>query len=170
MRRRRFITGIAAGLIVATGGGLALAAKAPASWDGLTLTKSKRMDLVYLAPGADFRTYHKVMLDPTEVAFEKNWKRDFNNQTRGLGRRVDDDDIQKAVTARTRPISDLYQQQAAVASAQLALVQGQRAVGIGEMAGERRVRRHMRQRIFTYPIGQFVQARGAVDDGERPGL
>jgi hypothetical protein len=108
MRRRRFITGIAAGLIVATGGGLALAAKAPASWDGLTLTKSKRMDLVYLAPGADFRTYHKVMLDPTEVAFEKNWKRDFNNQTRGLGRRVDDDDIQKAVTEGGRVATGIF--------------------------------------------------------------
>jgi hypothetical protein len=66
------------------------------------------MDLVYLAPGADFRTYHKVMLDPTEVAFEKNWKRDFNNQTRGLGRRVDDDDIQKAVTEGGRVATGIF--------------------------------------------------------------
>ena len=42
-------------------------------------------------------------------------------------------DIQARVTQQTRPISDLYQQQATVASARLALVQAQRAAVLAEM-------------------------------------
>ncbi|HEX4739602.1 MAG TPA: DUF3313 family protein [Allosphingosinicella sp.] len=66
------------------------AAKMPESWDGLMLVKSKRLENVYLLPGADFRIYTKVMLDPPEVSFRKNWQRDTNNGTRSLARRVSD--------------------------------------------------------------------------------
>jgi hypothetical protein len=57
------------------------AAKPPATWDNLVLVKSKKFQRVYLAPGADFRPYTKVMLDPTEVAFQKNWVKDYNNSS-----------------------------------------------------------------------------------------
>lgn len=67
----------------------AYAASAPANWDGLTLAESKRFDRVYLLPGADFKPYTKVMLDPTEVAFRKNWVRDYNNSTMGRTKRLD---------------------------------------------------------------------------------
>src|SRR5436190_1305918 len=66
----------------------ALAAKPPATWDGLTLVKSKRFDAVYLAPDADFSSYRKVMLDPTEVAFRKNWVSDYNSTVMGLSSRL----------------------------------------------------------------------------------
>jgi len=66
------------------------AAKAPASWDGLTLVKSKRLAHVYLLPNADFRGYTKVMLDPAEVAFRKDWQRDVNSGTRSLSGDVGD--------------------------------------------------------------------------------
>lgn len=52
----------------------------PATWDGLTHVDSKKFDAVYLLPGADFRGYSKIMLDPTEVAFRKDWLRDYNQQ------------------------------------------------------------------------------------------
>ena len=68
----------------------AMAAKPPASWDGLSLVKSQRFDAAYLLPGADFRAYTKVMLDPTEVAFEKNWLRDYNSSSMGTSRRISD--------------------------------------------------------------------------------
>ncbi|WP_380872628.1 hypothetical protein ACFB49_35460 [Sphingomonas sp. DBB INV C78] len=70
-------------------------AKAPDTWDSLYKVKSKRLDAVYLLPGADFRTYTKVMLDPTEVAFQKNWLRDYNNSTIGVSRRISDSDAEK---------------------------------------------------------------------------
>src|SRR4051794_19727407 len=83
--------------VLSTFAALAIAAAVPAyaqagkdNWDGLVKVKSKRLELVYLAPGADFRGYTKVMIDPTEVAFRKNWQRDQNN-SRTLSYRVDDE-------------------------------------------------------------------------------
>jgi hypothetical protein len=81
---------------------MAVPAVAPAagppsgSWDGLVQVKSKRMKYVYLAPGADFKPYTKIMLDPTEVAFQKNFVRDFNSSSRGVSRRLSDKDVEKA--------------------------------------------------------------------------
>jgi hypothetical protein len=75
----------------------ALAAPMPPNWDGLVQVRSKRMRYVYLLPGADFRTYHKVMLDPTEIAFRKNWQRDFNRTTRELSGRVTDAQVKKVI-------------------------------------------------------------------------
>jgi hypothetical protein len=65
-------------------------AKAPDTWDGLTLVKSKRLENVFLLPDADFRAYTKVILDPAEVAFRKDWQRDVNSGGRGLSGRVSD--------------------------------------------------------------------------------
>jgi hypothetical protein len=88
------------------------AKQAPTNWDGLVLTKSKRFDRVYLLPGADFRPYTKVMLDPTEVAFRKNWVRDYNRSSRALTQRIGDDDAQKAMdlvrTGFEKAMGDAY--------------------------------------------------------------
>src|SRR5438270_3719100 len=62
---RRAIAIISLSLIASRG----VAAKAPVEWDGLRKLASKRMDVVYLQPGADFRLYSRVMVDPTEVSF-----------------------------------------------------------------------------------------------------
>ncbi len=74
----------------------ASAAADPAEWDGLVHVKAKRLDAVYLLPGADFKPYTKVMFDPTEMALKKNWMRDYNNTTMSLGSRINDSDVQKA--------------------------------------------------------------------------
>jgi uncharacterized protein DUF3313 len=86
-----------------------IAAKSPpTTWDGLVRVPSKKLDLVYLQPGADFRGYTKVMLDPTEVAFEKNWRRDYNRSTHNLGSRVSDQELQKAITQGVAAASDIF--------------------------------------------------------------
>ena len=54
------------------------------NWDGLVEVKPKRLDAAFLLPGADFRTYKKIMMDPVEVAFEKNWVRDYNRDASTL--------------------------------------------------------------------------------------
>lgn len=70
-----------------------LAAKQPATWDGLQHVKAKKVDAVYLLPQADFRGYARVMLDPTEVAFRKNWQRDQNS---GVGlTRISDEEARR---------------------------------------------------------------------------
>lgn len=93
MDRRHFATLALTSLAMAAGAKPALAAKPPAEWDGLVKVKAKKFELVYLRPGADFRGYTKVILDPTEVAFEKNWKRDYNSSQASSSMEVSDKDI-----------------------------------------------------------------------------
>jgi hypothetical protein len=71
----------------------------PAEWDGLQKVAAKKFDLAYLLPGADFKTYTKVMIDPTEAAFRKNWQRDYNNTNRSLDMRITDDEAREMLTA-----------------------------------------------------------------------
>lgn len=93
MNRR--IAGAIAMLVLLTGpvfvAAPASAAKAPDTWDGLSKVKAKKFDAVYLLPGADFRGYTKVMLDPAQVAFRKNWQRDMNDDSMSMGRISDKD-------------------------------------------------------------------------------
>lgn len=92
---KRFLAVVAAASALLAGAPLADAASPPASWDGLTRVASKKFDYVYLLPGADFRTYTKVMLDPTEVAFQKNWLRDYNSRAASTSRRMSEADAQR---------------------------------------------------------------------------
>jgi hypothetical protein len=86
----------------------ALAAKPPKTWDGLLQVKSKRFDLVYLAPGATFTGYTKVMLAPTEVSVEKNWRRDYNSQGLGISRDISEKDVQKAIAQGVTAAGDIF--------------------------------------------------------------
>lgn len=55
------------------------------SHDGLKLTSSKVVDLLYVRDGATLAGYRKVMLDPIQVAFDKTWskeRRDIDSQER----------------------------------------------------------------------------------------
>jgi hypothetical protein len=88
--------------------GAPVAAKAPATWDGLVSVKAKRFDLVYLQPGADFRAYAKVLIDPTEVSFHKDWQRDYNRSNRMLAGRISDSDMQEAITKGVAAAHDIF--------------------------------------------------------------
>lgn len=107
MIRRVLAAAAAAVAIVATSPGAASAAKPPTTWDNLVLVPSKRLDLVYLLPGADFRSYSKVMLDPTEVAFKKNWLRDYNTSSMGRMARLDESDMQRVMDAVRTEFGDI---------------------------------------------------------------
>src|SRR6478672_4184864 len=87
---------------------VANSAAPPDSWDGLVKVKSKRLDLAYLQPGADFRGYTKVMLDPTEVAFRKNWQKEYNSTSRNLSGNISDRDVQDAVAEGITKSSDIF--------------------------------------------------------------
>jgi hypothetical protein len=84
------------------------AAKPPLTWDGLVQVKSKRLDLVYLQPGADFRAYTKVMIEPTDVAFHKNWQRDYNRSTRALSTRVSDSEVERTIGEAMRSADRIF--------------------------------------------------------------
>jgi hypothetical protein len=84
-----------------------LAAQGPDNWEGLVKVRSPRADAVYLAPGVDFRSYTKVMLSPTEVAFRRNFIRDYNRTARG-GQRIDDREAQAIVDAVRTGFEEIF--------------------------------------------------------------
>ena len=88
--------------------GLALAKDIPDNWDGLVRIKPKRMDAAYVAPGADFRAYTKVMLDPTYVAFQKDWMRNINDSTAGVSRDVTQEDAQKILEKAKSGFTEVF--------------------------------------------------------------
>ena len=104
--RSRVALGLTFLALLATG--VALAKDVPDNWDGLVRIKSKRVDAAYVAPGADFRTYSKVMLDPPLVAFRKNWLRDVNDSTAGVSRDVTDEDAKKILERAKSGFTDVF--------------------------------------------------------------
>ena len=65
----------------------------PQSWDGLELRKAKGIDALYVRPGVEFKAYRSLVLDPVQVAFDKNW--DPNRSVRGAGARLSAADLQE---------------------------------------------------------------------------
>ncbi|MCL6698308.1 DUF3313 domain-containing protein [Sphingomonas sp. NSE70-1] len=106
MRSVKWIVAALALTVGATGA----IAKAPATWDGLVQVKSKKLNLAYLLPDADFRAYSKVMFDKPEVAFSKNWQRDFNRSAMTLSGRISDKDVRDAVTQAEESLSKIFPQ------------------------------------------------------------
>ncbi|KQY27670.1 hypothetical protein ASD38_17365 [Caulobacter sp. Root487D2Y] len=109
MDRRHFAALALTSLAMTAAARPALAAKPGAEWDGLVKVKAKRFDKVYLRPGADFRGYTKVILDPTEIAFEKNWQRDYNNNQRSTSLEVTDRDIQRMIEEGRKSAAEILQ-------------------------------------------------------------
>ena len=105
VKGRRLMTAVFASTLLLSA---SAEAKAPSTWDGLVQVKSKRFDLAYLQPGADFRGYTKVIIEPTEVAFQKDWQRDYNRGSRALSSRVSDSDMQDALTRAVKAATDIF--------------------------------------------------------------
>jgi uncharacterized protein DUF3313 len=71
---------------------------APEVYEGLVKVRSKNLDIVYLLPGADFRAYTKVMIDPPEVKFKKGWIKDIN-RSRSVSSRISENDGEQIAKA-----------------------------------------------------------------------
>lgn len=61
--------------------------------EGMELKKSTRSTVAYKKEGVDFSEYNKVQILPSEVAFKKNWKRDYNRDQASLSTRIRDADV-----------------------------------------------------------------------------
>lgn len=83
-------------------------AKAPTNWDGLAKVPAKNVDYLYLRPGADFRQYNAIMLEPTQVAFKKNWQRDMNRSRSGLSK-VSDSQLRKAIDESQEKVRQTFE-------------------------------------------------------------
>jgi hypothetical protein len=78
------------------------------TWDGLVQIKPKRVDAGFLLPGADFRPYKKLMMDPVEVAFVKNWARDYNRDAATLSQRLSEGDVQNIVQGVRENFTEVF--------------------------------------------------------------
>jgi hypothetical protein len=108
MNRRQFALCAAAGSLVLSAGA-ARADDPPTTWDGLVRVPSKKLKYVYLAPGADFRPYTKVMIDPTEIAFDKKWMQQYNESVSPQAQ-LTAYDIREGVTQGIKAASDVFDQ------------------------------------------------------------
>jgi hypothetical protein len=59
-------------------------------WEGLVAVTPKRLDALALSPGADFRPYRKLLLEPVTIAFRQNWITSVNRA--GIEGRIDPQD------------------------------------------------------------------------------
>ena len=101
MIRRPLVLFTAIAAILAGTPMTSLADPMPTTWDNLVQVKAKNLQAVYLLPGADFRPYTKIMLDPTEVDFVKGWVKDIN-QTYGFAYNRTDHDDAVAIAKQVR--------------------------------------------------------------------
>jgi hypothetical protein len=79
----------------------------PAPYEDLVQVKSKKLDAVYLLPGADFRGYTKIMIDPVQVSFRKDWLKE-TNRSRGMSGRIDDKDAQEIAQATRSGFEEIF--------------------------------------------------------------
>ena len=103
----RLKTWIASLLLTLFAGVACAADKAPETWDGLVEVKSKRLDAAFLAPGADFRQYTKLMVDPTQTAFHKDWIKNMNDR-RDISRMVDSEQSQEMLEAAKTNFAEVF--------------------------------------------------------------
>jgi len=98
-----FLLSITAAFLIVT----PLAAQDASQMEGLVKVRSQRADAVYLLPNVDFRSYTKVMLDPTEVAFRRNFVRNYNMSV-GLGRRISNEEANDAMERVRTGFGDIF--------------------------------------------------------------
>jgi hypothetical protein len=113
--------GLAAALLLICA---AASAEDAGSWDGLVEVKPKRLDAAFLLPGADFRTYTKIMMDPVEVAFEKNWARDYNREAATLSQRLDQQDLERISQAARDAFTEVFTEEYRKAGLELVTAPG----------------------------------------------
>lgn len=83
-------------VLAALGATLAVAsyAAAPPPAEGLVAVRSWNLDELYLRPNADLASYRKIVIDPVQVAFRKDWNRDFVDPHASV-RRLSQDDVRR---------------------------------------------------------------------------
>ena len=84
-------------------------AQTPDSPDSLVKVTSRRMDLAWLRPGADFRPYTKVIVDRTQVAFRPGWRSDYNMDA-SVGNWVTPEDGNRIMAAAQTNFDEIFRE------------------------------------------------------------
>jgi hypothetical protein len=82
----------------------------PPEMADLVKVKSKRLAEVYLLPGTDFKVYKKVMIDPAQVSFNKNWQKDMKRSASLTSGRISDDQAKQIAEAARSAVGEIFQE------------------------------------------------------------
>jgi hypothetical protein len=179
---------LAAAMLVAASPLLAQSQATETNWDGLVRVRSDKIELVYLAPEADFRPYTRVMLDPSEMAMEKNWLRDQRRESISLGGQVSERDVVRALdrgkeqfdkyfaeaytkagfTVATEPAADVLRVSAGVFDIDVVapdVANAGRSRTYSEEAGAGTLVIEVRDSVTNALLGRAVERRIAGDNG-----
>jgi Protein of unknown function (DUF3313) len=91
-------------LVLAATATIAATVSLPPELASLVKIDARHVDEAYLLPGADFRPYTKVLIDPAEIAFRKDWQRNMSSS----GRRISDQDAQKIADAARSGFAEIW--------------------------------------------------------------
>jgi hypothetical protein len=107
MTPRHAAAAIAATLLIAIPGtGFA---QLPPEMSDLKPVKSKNYDQVYLLPGADFGAYKRVMIDPAQVSFNKNWMKDTRSASLTDRRGIPPEQAKQIADAAREAVGSIFQ-------------------------------------------------------------
>jgi len=67
--------------------------------EGLSLVEESQHRLFYVSPDTDWSAYRTVQIMDAQVAFKKNWARDYNREPGNFSDRVTDRDVQRIKSA-----------------------------------------------------------------------
>jgi Protein of unknown function (DUF3313) len=76
--------------------------------DGLTRVENAKADLAYSLPEADFSIYERFMILEPDVAFRKNWERDYNRNAASLSDRVSTRDMDRIKTGMAELFLEVF--------------------------------------------------------------
>lgn len=79
--------------------------------DGLDRIKSKNVDAVYWREGATLDQYNRVLIIDAEVAFKKNWQRDYNRDVVGTSGRVRSEDMERIKDGLSKEFTAVFTKQ-----------------------------------------------------------
>jgi hypothetical protein len=183
------VKGMLAGvLLVAAAPLLAQSQATEDNWDGLVRVRSDKIEMVFLAPEADFRPYTQVMLDPSEMAMQKDWLRDQRRGSASLGSHVSERDVIRALdrgkaqfdkyfaeayteagfTVATRPAADVLRVSAGVFDIDVVapdVAISARSRTYSEEAGAGTLVLEVRDSVTNALLGRAIERRIAGDNG-----
>lgn len=81
------------------------------SKDGMELKVDKRSTIAYKKEGVNFADYTKILILPSQVAFKKNWKRDYNRDQATLSSRVNDDDVIRIKSSVAKLFDEVFKEE-----------------------------------------------------------
>lgn len=79
--------------------------------EGMQLEVSNRSTVAYKKEGENFSEYANVQILPSQVAFKKNWQRDYNRSQPSLSSRVKDEDVLRIKAGVAKLFDEVFKEE-----------------------------------------------------------